>query len=803
MKTPKQFLLLFLLFLLFFLFGNINSKTLEVIINEISTNSNLVDINGDYSDWIELYNTGNKKVDISGYGLSNEFYLPFKWRFPKETIINPGEYLIVYASEKKTNENELHTNFKLYKKGDTLYFNDPKANVIETIKIPSLEENETYGKIGNIWTKTIPTPISKNQKILAPPIFSKNSGFYDNDFLLILSTSASENEIYYTLDGSDPQNSNTTKKYVEPILIHDRTEEPNYYSAFGEIRNSSKSISLGSNYRTPIYNVDKAMIVRAFAKNAIGYSKVIDCTYFVTTNTLVQYKDHTIISLVINPDNLFDPDKGIYVTGNRYIEWLNSDSKEKGPNPPNNILNYFSRGSEWEREVSVTIFEKGEVEVKQNMGIRIKGSSTRGNPGKSFNLSTKKKYGESYINNKIFPNNKDINGKLIEKYSSLSLICITSEGRLRNEIATKTLRKRIDLTTTEMKNGIVFLNGEYWGMYVISEKFTDDFIESHYNIPSKNVAMNKQGSVEEGPEEEFDNFKNFGKEYSKKNLSDTENYEEVSNVFDIDSLIEHYASGIYLGTTDWPNYNYGVWRNMGENIKGNKFSDGKWRFMTYDLDKTMGNNYYDLGGLPVYAYNMFNHTLQKSKSAPTSLFIALLQNEEFRNKFINVYCDYVNDVMSLDKINPLLEQFKEDTTEILAYSLQRWRGYNRPLLEGFAKYKKQFLSTLNNIKTYFIERPYYSLIHMKEFLNLTGDYYELTLIKEGNGKIKVNSIVPNLDNEEWKGIYFYNIPIQITAIPANNYKFIGWSEDFESNKDDILLSLSQNMIVKATFQKLN
>jgi hypothetical protein len=98
MKESKNNLLLIVFFLLL---GSINSKELEVIINEISTNGNLVDNNGDYSDWIELYNSGNKKVDISGYGLSNEFYLPFKWKFPKDTIINPGEYLIVYASEKK------------------------------------------------------------------------------------------------------------------------------------------------------------------------------------------------------------------------------------------------------------------------------------------------------------------------------------------------------------------------------------------------------------------------------------------------------------------------------------------------------------------------------------------------------------------------------------------------------------------------------------------------------------------------------------------------------------------------------
>ena len=51
------------------------------------------------------------------------------------------------------------------------------------------------------------------------------------------------------------------------------------------------------------------------------------------------------------------------------------------------------------------------------------------------------------------------------------------------------------------------------------------------------------------------------------------------------------------------------------------------------------------------------------------------------------------------------------------------------------------------IKTFFVQRPNYTLAHMKEFFNLTGDYYELTIIKEGNGIILVNSIIPNfIDN---------------------------------------------------------
>ena len=76
--------------------------------------------------------------------------------------------------------------------------------------------------------------------MLSPPIFSKKSGFYPDNFFLGISTKE-EADIYYTIDGTNPLNSESAKKYKEPILIYNRTEEPNLYSDYGEIVNSSIS----------------------------------------------------------------------------------------------------------------------------------------------------------------------------------------------------------------------------------------------------------------------------------------------------------------------------------------------------------------------------------------------------------------------------------------------------------------------------------------------------------------------------------------------------------------------------------
>ena len=170
--------------------------------------------------------------------------------------------------------------------------------------------------------------LSKSQDII---YFSKESGFYPTDFSLKLSSS-NDSEIYYTIDGSDPINSNTTKLYTEPIYIKDRSEEPNIYSNYDENEDSPISVSRGLGYKKPPFLVEKGMIIRAVTKNDKGFNKVINKSYFITTGQLAQYKEYTVISLITNPDNLFDPDKGIYVTGNQYITWKNSEKYNPNKN---------------------------------------------------------------------------------------------------------------------------------------------------------------------------------------------------------------------------------------------------------------------------------------------------------------------------------------------------------------------------------------------------------------------------------------------------------------------------------------
>ena len=627
---------------------------------------------------------------------------------------------------------------------------------------------------------------------IKPPTFSHTSGFYPGNFTLKLS-SEKKAVIYYTVDSSNPKTSNTSKEFKDGILIYDRSLEPNIYSAYGEDDDSPLSISrFQPYYHPPNYPVKKAMVIRAVAKNKNGnYSEVVTETYFVTDKDLNKYKNLTVISLVTDPDNLFSPDYGIYVTGTMFQEWKNSEDYI-----PNLIFgdkrikgNFYMKGSDWEREALFTMFEKGKVVVQQNVGIRIKGNYSRIVPQKSFNIYAKKKYGKATIDTDILKDNYDINGKLITSYKKLSLRGIYDDSRIRDVIGRNLFYSRENLVSLDTTIAVMFLDGEYWGAYLIQEKLSDDFFEANYLIPSKNISLIKDNENEDGPEEEVVKFKEFCKDYIKKDLRNEKIYEEVKNYINVDSLIELYASEIYISNSDWPGKNDGEFRNIGDKIEGNEYSDGKWRFIVVDLDYSM-----NLSSVSVDRFN-YSYNLRDQAEIIPLFFDLLKNNSNFQHKFVNTFCDYANEVCNPIKAKNAVQKLKEkDIIETLYDSQVRW-GRCGPDFNLAMK-----TQSINSINEFFEKRGNITLKHMKDFLELNGDLVDLTIKINGKGKVQLNSIILDSNNGDWTGKYFTEIPIAIKAIPDDGYSFKEWSGFDKSIQQDDEIVLSESKTITATFE---
>jgi hypothetical protein len=312
-----------------------------VVINEImsSNTTTIYDEDGNTSDWIELYNNNSVQVNLDGYYLSDDSTDVKKWQFGN-AIINPGEYLIVFASGKDTIIDYWHTNFKISASGEEIILCDTGGTLIDKINVPPSFSDISFGRIsdGSLpWDFQLPSPDLENtgneiHGFADSVTVSLPEGFYSSEISVELSAGTSD--IYYTLDGSDPDSG--SPKYSVPIAIN------------------------------------KTTVLKAFSTKANSLpSHVIYRTYFINEET-----DLPVISLIANPYDLFDPDSGIYTN--------------------------FTM--DWERPAHVEFFNDNKSPgFSENCGIEIYGSQSANWDQKSIAVKFKNDYSVSKIDYPLFP----------------------------------------------------------------------------------------------------------------------------------------------------------------------------------------------------------------------------------------------------------------------------------------------------------------------------------------------------------------------------------------------------------------
>ena len=145
----------------------------------MASNSTILDPQGDADDWIELKNTSNAAVDLSGMYLSDDRAHPKKRQFPAGTTIPAGGYLLIWADDDDGDSPGLHTNFKLSAGGESVVLSDTDANgnaLIDAIDFPALGRDVSYGRTpegsGPSRIRPAATPGALNPALAAPAITS-------------------------------------------------------------------------------------------------------------------------------------------------------------------------------------------------------------------------------------------------------------------------------------------------------------------------------------------------------------------------------------------------------------------------------------------------------------------------------------------------------------------------------------------------------------------------------------------------------------------------------------------------------
>ncbi|MDR0840169.1 MAG: lamin tail domain-containing protein [Christensenellaceae bacterium] len=649
----------------------------DVYISEMlgSNQASLKAADGNYYDWVELHNAGAQAVSLAGYGLSNNPKNPAKWVFPDITLA-PDEYLVLYASglnkADAQKKNNLHLNFNIGAGGENLFLFAPDGKLLDKLGAGAFQSDVSYGRSGegSRYYYTSPTPGAANGKgyagITAQPQFLTPPGVYEAPVMVELSAGGEET-IYYTLDCTTP--------------------------------------TAGSQAYTGPIPVSKNTVVRAVALKE-GY-----LTGYTSSGTFLFKGDGAnhalpIATLVTDPANLWDGKTGIYAYGENF------DDSIAGITPMlEQALYYKSKfaaadSREWERPASFSVFgEDGKAAFSQNVDIRIGGSYGRSRAQKAFNITARSEYGGSRMQYSFF------DSRPYDEYKALVLRAGAQDqnySKIRDELATGLLEGTdVHLLYQAYKPYVLYLNGEYWGVYFLKEKRNRFFVAQHegtQNLEDMDIVKSST-RVSYGTVTEWNALMSY---VAAHNVSDpnSEAYRYLESQIDMDSFIDYMICEIYVGQTD-------VW-----NIQYYKLPGGKWKWVFYDFCWSFGTSGVDHNTLE----------LRRNTTKPMSdLFNALLANSQWRDAFLRRFGQLLDEAYAPARVNALADTLYAAVEPEIAREREKFNGDTfmgkRQIAEVKGDYAK-FQAQIELIHRFANERPGVLKKQLKAAFGLSDSYMQ-------------------------------------------------------------------------------
>lgn len=623
------------------------------------------------------------------------------------------------------NSRTAHTNFKI-SIGETLFLYDNNGNEIDNLFVGNTPPDISLGRRmqdNSLVLFDPPSPGEKNEGngyegyLIGEIEFSHPGGVVDN-FDLILSGGEPQDVIRYTLDATIPDSNS-------PI------------------------------YQNPI-SIDESMVVRArIFRNGFLPSNTETRTYLLNVS-----HDIPIVSLVTDPDNLFDNDIGIYELGDDY----------------ENNLPFFGANfwEDWERQINFTLYEiDNSVGVNFDAGIKIFGGWSRAQDQRSFSIFARGQYGTSEIDYPLFPTNN------YDKYQALVLRNAGNDFLRSNirDITLTSLMDGSDIETQAYRSVATYINGEYWGLYNMREKVNEHYLVSRHNVnPDEVDLMGPGGELIHGDDTEYVELQNY---LEGNSLFSDSKYQIVADQIDVENFIIYNIAQIYFNNTDWP----------GNNIKYWKVKGGKWRWILYDTDFGFGPwnpNSYNNNTL-AFALEP-NGPFWPNPPQSTLMLRRLVDNEQFRHQFINQFADELNSRFLPDQVEEHIINIATDA------QLEMVKHYNR--WDESIDFHNQQVGVMTN---YAKVRQSIVKAHIRSVFNLAG-FHTLTLQinNPSSGYVKVNSLT--IKNPYWQGDYFENVPIKITAVAKQGYVFSHWTGNINSSDPELIVNMKSAMTLNAIFE---
>ncbi len=565
----------------------------DLIITEIQSANidQYLDPSWNYGAWVELYNPTSTSVTLTGCWVSDDVSNLEQVHITEPMAVPAGGYKNLWFDH-YDKYSPKQVNMKLDQEGGTIYITSDEGVVIAQADYPEAVARCSWARTsldGDTWSWTsTPTPEAANDgstwctERLSAPVVDLDSQIFGTQLTVCVSIPEGAT-LRYTTDGSAPTATNG---------------ETSLTGLFYPSETTTYRFCLIEDGKMP--------------------SPVIARTYIYKDKDF----DLPVLSIVSANDNFYSDDYGIFTQGN---------GNGRAGNGQSSACNW---NMDWERPGNFEfINEEGEMSVNQETAIERCGGWSRAWTPYSFKVKANKQYElQNYLPYQFFPEKPYLKHKALQiRNGGNDNWCRIKDPALQEIV----FRSGIDVNTQSYVPVMHYINGKYAGTINMREPNNKHYVYANYGLDDDEIDQFEMspdsGYIQKcGTKESFELWYDLS-----ESCSDATVYEQIKEIVDIDEYCNYMAIEFYLGSTDWPQNNIKGWKPI--------MDGGKFRFILFDLDGALAttSSFTTFANKQTYTFDLLygedvDHWTKEIEMV--TIFLNMLQNDDFRKQFIDSYC---------------------------------------------------------------------------------------------------------------------------------------------------------------------
>lgn len=568
--------------------------------------------------------------------------------------------------------------------------------------------------------------LTNNTVLVEDILFSYSSGYYDDPFYLELNCQGKNNTIYYTTDGSIPDK--RSNKYREEILIDKACGTQSF--TLSRRTDVSGLNALGIDDYFPEEFSDNAVLVNARVLNYNGLWGKVNSELFVFASDEKSKMSLPIVSIIVDQGAFLN----MYTNGDEYEKAISDYHINNDWTDAEVLLEAINvwQKANWSDRTKFVLGDISIIESQQTTNrlakFKINGSYSRIFPQKSLGLY----FGENGIKNNLF-HETDSGIELPQtEYSFLKLRNGGSKNMdgFLNDYIIQSLSSGLLFDTQAQKMCVVYINGEYWGLYQLCEKYKEDYFGRKYGINKEDILMVKESNLEIG--DDISPWLELIESIKSSDMKDEKDYRNICKKIDMISLIQLYAANIYFSNIDFVGHNQAQWTYYDKESNTQSY----WKWMMFDCDSTFEN----------HSVSYLMDTYLENDI----VFQKLYDNNDFKETFLKEYSNLIYNQYSNERMKSILDDIEKQLKPYLSDYYNRF-GPQKVADMTVSEQLDYFHGYLEEIMDYTVQRNNSSLEELEYYvgkIKRIDDYNSIFIDFTKNGNSRFINTYNFYDQEE-------------------------------------------------------